>query len=313
MCVRCLCRRTGNPYVCEACMSKKLLLIYNPTSGKAQVKSRLSDIIDVFAGGGYDVTVRPTQGPDDAYNTTCEKAGCFDLLVVCGGDGTLNECVRGLLTLPPGNRKPLGYIPAGSTNDFASTLGIPKNLVKAAQNVLAGKPFACDAGRFNEGNFVYIAAFGAFTDVSYDTPQKFKNIFGHAAYLLEGIRRLPNIKPSHIRVNYGDGTIEGDYILGMVTNTRSVGGFKDRGGLGAKLDDGLFEVILFKNPNNPIELQNMVADFMKRNFSSPYCHVIRASHAVITAQEPIGWTLDGENLPQAFTAIAGAGSDVFDS
>lgn len=128
MCVRCLCRRTGNPYVCEACMSKKLLLIYNPTSGKAQVKSRLSDIIDVFAGGGYDVTVRPTQGPDDAYNTTCEKAGCFDLLVVCGGDGTLNECVRGLLTLPPGNRKPLGYIPAGSTNDFASTLGIPKTL-----------------------------------------------------------------------------------------------------------------------------------------------------------------------------------------
>lgn len=304
-------------------MSKKLLLIYNPTSGKAQVKSRLSYLIDIFVGGGYDVSVRPTQGPDDAYKTTCKRASCFDLLVVCGGDGTLNECVRGLLTLPPKDRKPLGYIPAGSTNDFASTLGIPKNLIKAAQNVLSGKPFSCDAGRFNDGNFVYIAAFGAFTDVSYDTPQRFKNIFGHAAYLLEGIRKLPTIKPSHIKLNYGEGVIEGDFILGMVTNTRSVGGFKDKGGLGAKLDDGLFEVILFKNPNNPIELQNLITDFMKRNFSSPYCHVIRVSHAVITAQEPIGWTLDGENggchktveienLPKAFTVIAGAESDVFE-
>lgn len=304
-------------------MSKKLLLVYNPLSGKALVKNKLSDIVDVFVKGGYDVTVRPTQGPHDAFETVRKKSKRYDRVVACGGDGTLNECVGGLLSLPEEDRTPLGYIPAGSTNDYAATLGIPKDLVKAAQIALDGKPFPCDAGKFQDSHFVYIAAFGAFTDVSYDTPQKFKNLFGHAAYLFEGVKRLPSIKPVHIQVNYGEALVEGDFILGMVTNTRSVGGFKDKGGLGAKLDDGLFEVILFKNPNNAIELQNLLADFMKRDFSSPYCHVLHTARAIFTSEEPISWTLDGENggshktvdikaVNKAFTIIAREDSDVFD-
>ena len=304
-------------------MNQKMLFIYNPFSGKAQIKNHLSSIIDAFVKGGYDVTVRPTQKPLDALETVREKAPAYDTLVVCGGDGTLNESVKGLLSLPPAQRTPLGYIPAGCTNDYAATLHIPKNMSKAAMNILEGHPFLCDAGRFNDNNFVYIAAFGAFTQVSYDTPQKFKNIFGHAAYLLEGIKRLPGIRSTHLRVNSGQMQIEGDFILGMVSNTRSVGGFKSKGQLDAKLNDGLFEVILVKNPNNAIELQNIISDFMRRNPSSPYCTIFKSASVTFESDEPVGWTLDGENgglhktvtiqnLNKAFTIITRDQPSLFD-
>lgn len=302
-------------------MNKKMLFIFNPFSGKAQIKYHLMAISDIFTKGGYDVTVHPTQEQGDAYRTVKQCAESFDIVSVCGGDGTLNECVNGLLALPPEKRPPLGYIPAGSTNDYAATLCIPKNMEKAAQQIITGTPHLCDAGRFNDNNFVYVAAFGAFTDVSFATPQKVKNIMGHTAYVLEGIKKLGTIKPIKLKIEYDSGiAIEGEYILGFVLNSRSVAGIKGKGRLKTKLDDGLFEVILIKNPNNPLELQNLLADFIKKNFASPYFTLLKTSHIRLSSENDIQWTLDGEdggthktveigNINKAYRIICNSSAD----
>lgn len=245
---------------------KKMLFIYNPKAGKAQIRNKLADILDVFTKGGYEITVYPTQRSEDAMEKTEKRSKEYDIVVCSGGDGTLDEVVTGMIR--SGFRTPIGYIPAGSTNDFGGSLGLPKNMVRAAENIVNGNDFACDVGSFNEDVFVYIAAFGLFTDVSYETGQDMKNVLGHMAYLLEGMKRLSAIRSYPMRITYGDTTIVDDFIFGMVTNSASVGGFKRITGKNVRLDDGVFEVTLIKRPKNPIELNNIMVSLLNRDIDT---------------------------------------------
>ncbi len=270
---------------------KKLLWILNPISGRGMVAGKAVECVNVFQNAGYQVTLYVTQGAQDAVSATKEQARDYDRIVCAGGDGTLNEVVTGLMGSDV--RPPLGYIPAGTTNDFAQSLGIPKTPVEAALAAAGDNLRALDVGKFNERYFNYIAAFGAFTEVSYATPQSSKNIFGRAAYILEGIKALGNIRQHHLKV-YCDGYIyEDDFIYGMVSNTMSVGGFRLTPG-GVELDDGLYEVLLVKSVENPIELQSLANDLLGKNMESERFVYCRASRIVFEAENEVPWTLDGE-------------------
>ncbi len=273
-------------------MAKKMLFIYNPKAGKGQIRNHLSDIIDVLVKGGYEVTAYPTQYAGDAIRAAQEKAKRYDCVVCSGGDGTLDEVVTGIMR--SSKIVPVGYIPAGSTNDFANSLKLPRNMVEAARVVVEGDLFHCDIGSFNQDNFVYIAAFGLFTDVSYETKQEYKNVLGHMAYILEGMKRLPSIKSYQMRITGEDLEIEGDFIFGMITNSMSVGGFKRITGKYVELNDGLFEVTLIKRPTNPIELNQILTDLVNRNIDTSQMYCFKTASLHIESQEEIPWTLDGE-------------------
>lgn len=274
-------------------MSRKLLFVYNPKAGKAQIKSRLADILDVFAAAGYEITVSPTRGHGDARKIVANRSRDYDLVVCSGGDGTLDEAVTGVME--SGFGTPIGYIPAGSTNDFGGSLNLPKNMVKAAETIVNGRNFSCDVGSFNDDTFVYIAAFGLFTDVSYETGQDVKNVLGHMAYVLEGMKRLSAIRSFPMKVVYEDKVIEDDFIFGMITNSVSVGGFKNITGKNVKLDDGVFEVTLIKRPKNPVELNNIMLSLLNRDIDTHAMYCFRTAALTLEASEPVAWTLDGEN------------------
>lgn len=272
---------------------RKMLFIYNPRAGKAQIRSNLLDIIDIFVKAGFEVTAYPTQEKGDGYKAVMERRlGYYDIVACSGGDGTLDEVVTGMMRSE--KKLPIGYVPAGSTNDFAGSLHIPKNMKTAAQVIVGGRTFGCDIGAFNDDFFVYIAAFGLFTEVSYETRQDIKNVLGHMAYILEGMKRLSNIKSYPMRVEYEDKAIEGDFLFGMITNSISVGGFKRITGKYVLLDDGEFEVTLIKRPANPMELNMIMAALLNRNINTDCMYCFTASSLKITAQEEVAWTLDGE-------------------
>ncbi len=272
---------------------KKMLFIYNPKAGKEKIRNRMLDIIDIFARADFEVTVYPTLARGDGIKAVAErKPDYYDMIACSGGDGTLDEVVTGMMRCE--KRLPIGYVPAGTTNDFASSLKIPKNMTEAARTIVEGKDFACDVGGFNDDIFVYIAAFGMFTDVSYETPQDVKNVLGHMAYLLEGVKRLSNIKSYHLRVECEDQIIEGDFIFGMITNSLSVGGFKRITGKYVQLDDGEFEITLIKMPSNPVELNTIMAALINRNINTDLMYCFKASRLTIASKEEIAWTLDGE-------------------
>ena len=238
---------------------KKLLYIYNPAAGRKTAKASLSDVLEVFARQGYEITVHPTQGRGDATRTVLEDGGGFDRVVCCGGDGTLNETVQGLLALPKDRRPVLGYIPAGTTNDFSRTLELPRTLPELAETAGEGVPRLIDVGQAEGRPFTYVAAFGLFTDVSYSTSQASKNLLGHFAYVLEGMGKLSNIPSYHMKVTTGDGReMEGDFIYGMVGNTVSVGGLVNLPRDKVRLDDGRFEVILIRRPENGRDWQSIL-------------------------------------------------------
>lgn len=274
-------------------MDKKLLFVYNPKAGKARIRTKLADILEVFARDGYELTVCPTQKREDARRIVAGRSKEYDLVVCSGGDGTLDETVTGMMQ--SGFRTPIGYIPAGSTNDFGGSLALPKNMVKAAETVVEGRNFPCDMGAFNEDVFVYIAAFGLFTDVSYETGQDRKNVLGHMAYILEGMKRLPAIKSYPMRVSCEDRVIEDDFIFGMITNSVSVGGFKNITGKNVKLDDGVFEVTLIKKPKNPVELNNIMLSLLNRAIDTKSMYCFRTAELDLESPDPVSWTLDGEN------------------
>ena len=271
---------------------KKLLFVINGHSGKGQIKNRLLEIIDVMVQEGYQVTVHTTQAREDATNVVREQAKDYDLIVCSGGDGTLDETVTGLMQ--SGEKVPIGYIPAGSTNDFANSLKIPKNMLHAGKTAVTGRRFPCDVGEFNGDFFIYVAAFGIFTDVSYATSQELKNVLGHVAYILEGAKRLHTIKSYHMRVEYDGQETEGDFLLGMITNSTSVGGFKGMTGKNVKLDDGLFEVTLIHKPKNIIELNEIIASLTNLKDTTDLIDSFRADEVRFYAEEEIPWTLDGE-------------------
>ncbi len=274
-------------------MRKKLLFVFNPHSGRAQIKNNLLSIIDTFTKSGYEVTAFPTQARLDCYNIIKENGPFFDLAVCCGGDGTLNETVKGLMELvhPP----LLGYIPAGTTNDFAYSLNLPKDMQKAAEMIVSGIPFACDIGALNGSYFTYVAAFGAFTEVPYQTPQQTKNFLGHLAYIIEGIKRLPSIKSYRLKIEHDGKVVEDNFVLALITNSVSIGGYRNLSELGIVLDDGLFEVTLIRTPKGPFDLQNILTSIIKQDLSSPYIYSIKTSAIKISCDEPVGWTLDGES------------------
>lgn len=273
-------------------MRKKLLFIYNAHAGKGRIRNKLVDILEIFVRKGYDVTVSPTLQRGDAVRVAEEKCSEFELLVCSGGDGTLDEVVNGVMKA--GSHVPIGYIPAGSTNDYGNSLGLPKHMQSAARIAVGNEVCKCDVGKLGESIFVYVAAFGAFTEVSYATPQEIKNVFGHAAYIIEGMKKLHTIRAYHMKVTANGETMEDDFIYGMVTNSVSIGGFKNNTSANVVLDDGLFEVTLIKNPKNPIELQNIVASLLIEEFDSKYMYAFKVSEITFEAESEIPWTLDGE-------------------
>ncbi len=192
------------------------------------------------------------------------------------------------------NKIPIGYIPSGSTNDFAKSLHIPKKMDMAAKKIVQGKSFPCDVGLFNQDSFVYIAGFGMFTEVSYETNQNVKNVLGHMAYVLEGMRRLPAVKSYQMKVSYDDNVIEGDFIFGMVTNSLSVGGFKRITGKNVELNDGVFEVTLIKRPLTTAQLNDAIAALMIRDIDARFMYCFKTSRIVFESEEKVAWTLDGE-------------------
>ncbi len=272
---------------------KKMLFIYNPKSGQGQIRNHLSAILEKLSAGGYDLTVYPTKESMDACRIVCQRAGEFDLIVCSGGDGTLNEVVTGLMQ--EGITRCVGYIPAGSTNDFANSLGLPRQMDKAAQLIVDGTPFSCDIGKFNKDYFVYVAAFGMFTDVSYQTKQEMKNLFGHAAYVLEGMKRIGNWKSVHLEVESTEYTGSGDFILGLIANSNSVGGFKGLTGKDIEINDGLFEVLLVHTPANLMEWQEAITTVLLQNKSSRLVERFKTQRLTIRSEEPVSWTRDGEN------------------
>lgn len=271
---------------------KKMLFIYNPNAGTGTLKPKLSDVIDIFVKGGYDVTVYPTQKYHDAYAKVISYEDEYDLVVCSGGDGTLDEVVTGMFK----RKEPvsIGYIPTGTTNDFANSLHISKDVLEAAYTAANGVPFACDVGKFNDDYFVYIAAFGLFTDVSYETKQSLKNVLGHLAYVLEGTKRIFNIPSYRIKVTYDGQQIEDEFVFGMVTNSRSVGGFKGIIGKDVVFDDGEFEVTLVKTPKTPLELNEIIASLVIKQIDSEHMYCFRAADIKFESIEEIPWTLDGE-------------------
>lgn len=291
--------------------TRKMLFVYNPRAGKAKIRNKLCDIIDIFVKAGYEVTVYPTQQEGDAIRAVRDKKDSYDLLVCSGGDGTLDEAVNGMIKCR--KQIPIGYIPAGSTNDFAKSLGIPKDMVKAAEVIANGRDYPCDIGSINEECFVYIAAFGLFTDVSYETSQDIKNVLGHMAYILEGMKRLPSIKSYKMKISYKqkaekepglgemgqegfyeEKEVEDEFIFGMVTNSISVGGFKRITGKYVELDDGEFEVTLIRKPSNPLDINVIIAALLNRRINTEYMYCFKTPEIVFESQEEIPWTTDGE-------------------
>ena len=271
---------------------KKLLFVFNPFSGKAQIKNHLLDIVDRMVKADYEVTIYPTQCAGDAKEKVLRDAENYDLVVCSGGDGTLDETVTGLMGCE--KRIPLGYIPAGSTNDFATSLEIPKDMLQAADVAVSGELFPCDVGSFNGDTFAYVAAFGLFTEVSYKTSQEWKNLLGHAAYILEGIKSLYEIPSFLMQVEFNNCCIQDEFIYGMITNSTSVGGFKGMTGPDVELDDGVFEVTLIKKPRNPIELNEIIASLVNLVDESNMIYSFKTRQVKITAKTEIPWTLDGE-------------------
>lgn len=276
---------------------KKLLFVYNPRAGKEMLKPRLSDVLDIFVKAGYEVTVHPTQEYRDAYYQIKEyEVGKYDLIACSGGDGTIDEVATGMMKRREMGKDvvPVGYIPAGTTNDFAKSLHIPRKPLAAADNAVKGVPFPCDIGKFNDSVFVYIAAFGIFTDVSYETDQAVKNVLGHMAYILEGAKRIFNIPSYKIKVEHDGEAIEDEFIFGMVTNSRSVGGFSNMVGKNIVFDDGLFEVTLIKTPKNPIALQEIIAALLIEQVDTKHMYTFKTKKITFDSVEEIPWTLDGE-------------------
>lgn len=273
---------------------KKMLFVYNPNAGKGLLKPKLSDVLDIFVKAEYEVTIYPTQSYRDAYRKIKRMEEEYDLVVCSGGDGTLDEVVTGMMKRAKERRIPIGYIPTGTTNDFASSLHISRDIFEAADTAVHGKAFACDVGTFNNDTFVYVAAFGLFTDVPYQTDQKLKSVLGHAAYVLEGVKRLSNIPSYHIKITTNGQFVEDEFMIGMISNSRSVAGFRGIMGKDVVFDDGEFEAMLIKKPKNLAELGEIITALLDEKFNTKYMYTFKTGDILFESMEEIPWTLDGE-------------------
>ncbi len=273
-------------------MAQKMLVIMNPFSGLKQGKKYLADILQIFCKADYQCTVYMTSGRLDATNIAKKDGGKYDKVICIGGDGTFNETVSGLLM--GGHETPIGYIPAGSTNDFANSLKLPKNMLKCAELMVEGTPQHLDIGQFNERYFSYVASFGAFTKASYSTPQNVKNALGHLAYILEGIKEIGNIKPRHVKFTADGEAFEDDYIFGAISNSTSVGGILTLSPDVVDMNDGLFEILLVKSPMNLLDLNECIGALTTQNYKSRMLVFKSASDILVQPDKETEWTLDGE-------------------
>ena len=280
---------------------QRLLLIVNPCAGTKRIARYLPDIIDLFRRHGFENTVYLTIDGGDATEIVRQRGGDFDRIVCCGGDGTFNEVLSGLLSAEL--RMPLGYIPCGSTNDFANTLHLPRSIMKAARCIVEGGQISLDVGQFNGRYFSYVASFGAFARTSYSTPQNVKNALGHLAYVLQGISDLPSIRPLHMKVELEDRVFEDDYIFGAVSNTTSVGGVLTLDASRVDLNDGLFELILIKSPSDIFELSECIRALSAQDYNSAMISFISSPKLKVSSPEALDWTLDGECAPQVTEAV----------
>ena len=264
----------------------------NPCAGTKQANKYFVDIIDIFCRAGYETVAATTEKRGDGTEFARSRAKDFDLIVCIGGDGTFNEVIAGVIE--SGEDVPIGYIPAGSTNDFANSLSLSKNVVQAARDIVGGVPRSLDIGCFNGRYFSYVASFGAFTRASYEAPQSIKNALGHLAYILEGNKDIPSIRPEKIRLKMEQGVYGGDYLFGAVSNSTSVGGILTLSDELVDMNDGMFEVLLIKSPSNILELNQILLALTKQNYQSPMISFFNSSEVEITADPSMPWTLDGE-------------------
>ena len=273
-------------------MNKKNLIIMNPCSGKKKANKFLTDIVDTFTKDGYMNTVLTTLKQGDGTSYVKEYGEGYDLITCIGGDGTFNEVVAGLLEAEL--NIPIGYIPAGSTNDFASSLNLSSGIVKAAQDIVNGERISLDIGSFNGRKFSYVASFGAFTQTSYATPQNVKNMLGHLAYVLEGAASITSIRPEHLKIEADGKVYEGDYIFGAISNSTSLAGILKLKPEYVDMGDGKFELLLVKAPKNPIDLTEIIYMLSNQDYNSGMLTFINADSFKIYANEKMAWSLDGE-------------------
>ena len=271
---------------------KKMLFIMNPFAGVKRANRHLADILLTFTQAGYEVITHMRRGRAAATAVTREKGKDVDLVVCCGGDGTLNETITGLLSA--GADTPIGYIPAGSTNDFASSLKLPTNILKAAQTIVEGEPVSYDVGRFGGRYFSYVASFGAFTRSSYATPQNVKNALGHTAYVLSGITELSQIRNEHVKMEIDGQTVEGDFLFGAICNSTSVGGILTLDPKQVDMGDGLFEILLVRAPENLGEIHECIQALQSQKYNCAMLTFRSAQKVRIFADPEMPWTLDGE-------------------
>ena len=274
-------------------MEKRLLLVMNPCAGIKKANRYLPDLLRLFSDYGYVSTAYMTGKRGDGTEFARTHAAEADLIVCIGGDGTLNEVIEGLLK--SGADCPLGYIPAGSTNDFAASLKIASNVMQAARDIMEGRPRTIDLGSFNGRCFSYVASFGAFTEAAYSTPQEVKNMLGHLAYIFEGMKDLANIRPIHMRLETDSGNaFEDDYIFGAISNSTSIAGFLTMDPTRVIIDDGLFEITLIKMPTAPMDLSRILYSLQTQQYDDKLIHACTAARAVIHSPAAVPWTLDGE-------------------
>lgn len=271
---------------------QKLLFIVNPCAGQKKILRHLGDVISIFNQHDFEVTVYMTACSGDGTRIARERCADFDRVVCAGGDGTLNEVITGVLQ--SGAKTPIGYLPCGSTNDFASTLRLPTNLLQAARIAATGTPEPHDVGKFGDRYFSYVASFGAFTRSSYATPQNVKNALGHLAYWLDGIQELAQIRPSHVRFEYDGKTVEGDYIFGAISNSTSVGGVLTLDPRQVDLQDGLFELLLIRSPKDRIELRELLRAIREQKYDCSVITFDSFSSLTVWPDSAMPWSLDGE-------------------
>ena len=271
---------------------KKMLFVMNPYSGMRKANRYLADILALFNRADYEVIVHMTAGQGDAAKIVAERCSGVDLVVCCGGDGTFNETISGMLHA--GVQIPVGYIPAGSTNDFANSLKLSSSIMQAAEDIISGEPVAYDMGRFGQRYFSYVASFGAFTRASYSTPQSIKNAVGHVAYLLEGINELSAIKNEHVRMELDGHVIEDDFLFGAISNSTSLAGIVSLNPELVDMADGEFEIILIRAPRNLTEITECIAAVQSQKYSCAMITFRRAKKIRVFASSDMPWTLDGE-------------------
>ena len=297
-------------------MAKPMMLLVNPAAGRSTSHAALGGVVETFCLNGWNPTVYMTTGPRTATALAARHGAHYDQLVCLGGDGTLSETIAGLMQLPPEQRPRLGYIPMGTANDVASTLELPRRKpLQASLDVLAGQEIPYDVGKMgNTGYFTYVAAFGMFTEVSYQTDQELKKVLGHAAYVLSGLTQLPKLRATRARIQYDGGVMEDEFIYGAVSNSTSIAGLLKLDKRVVALSDGKFELVVVRRPKTLTELTSIIQGILNQDYSGPAMSIVQTSHVHFSFPEPTAFTRDGEagglfeeleieNLPRAIHII----------